>query len=206
MRQAITIRAIVAVVIAVFVVGAWLTSGQLDFGWLRFFSVAVLLAGIVLSAWDVWLWRLAPAQRIPGVPRCIRGTWKGTLSTLWVDPVKGNRPQPKSVYLVVRQTATLVSVKLLTDESTSVSSLAAVTEADGSYALQYLYFNRPEVRFRERSPMHHGSVVLDVSGCPARRLNGHYWTDRDSKGAFDFIERSRKLADDFTEAAELFKG
>lgn len=206
MKRTVTIRVVAAVVVVVFVVGAWRTSGQLDLGWLRYFSTAVLAASLVFGLWDAWLWRLAPAQRlpIPGIPRCVRGTWRGTLTSLWVNPATGQCPAPKTVYLVVRQTASLVSVKLLTDESTSSSSLASVDLVDGTAVLTYLYLNRPDMRVEHRSRMHHGSTVLDISGRPVRRLKGRYWTDRDSKGELEFTERSNKLADDFGQAAALF--
>jgi hypothetical protein len=96
-------------------------------------------------------------------------------------------------------------VKLLTDESRSTSALANVSEVDGSVLLAYLYLNKPDMRVEHRSRIHHGSAVFDVSGCPARRLKGRYWTDRDSKGELEFVERSNKLADDFAEAAGYFQ-
>ncbi len=52
--------------------------------------------------------------------------------------------------------------------------------------------------------MHHGSTVLDIVGNPAKRLSGRYWTDRDSRGELAFTERSKKIADDYLDAAELF--
>jgi hypothetical protein len=52
--------------------------------------------------------------------------------------------------------------------------------------------------------MHHGSTVLDIAGNPAQRLKGRYWTDRDSKGELTFTERSKKLADDYVGAMDLF--
>lgn len=140
-----------------------------------------------------------------GIPRSLRGTWKGTLTSFWVDPVTGNNPPPKTVYLVVQQTASLVSVKLLTNESKSGSDLAKVSEVYGSFLLTYLYLNKPDMSVEHRSRIHHGSTVFDVSGNPARRLKGRYWTDRDSKGELDFTERNKKkLADDYAEAAEVF--
>lgn len=205
MKQNITIRVIAAIVLLVFVVGTWVQSGQLNFGWLKFFSAAVLVATIVLTLWDLWLWKLGPAQLVPGVPRYIHGTWQGVLTTFWVDPVTGQRPAPKTVYLVVRQTATLVSVKLLTNESRSASSLAAVTAIDGTSELTYLYLNRPDARFEDRSRMHHGSTALVLSGQPVKRMKGRYWTDRDTKGELDFTARNKKLVDDFEEAEALFK-
>ncbi|WP_346535614.1 hypothetical protein [Micromonospora sp. DPT] len=205
MKRTITIRVIASVVVVVFVAGAWLTNGQLDLGWMRFFSVAVLVATLVLGLWDIWLWRLSLIQRIPRVPRCIRGTWQGTLTSFWVNPATGKSPPPKTVYLVVHQTATLVSVKLLTDESRSTSALAKVSAVDGASVLTYLYLNRPDMRVEHRSRMHHGSTVLDISGRPAGRMKGRYWTDRDSKGELELTQRYNELADDFAEACGYFE-
>lgn len=206
MKRTVTIRVIVGVVIVVFVIGTWLQDGRPDLAGLKFFSIAVLASTIVFNLWDFWLWRLPFVQWIPGVPRSIRGTWKGTLTSYWVDPSSGKSPEPKIVYLVVQQTSSLVIVKLLTDESRSTSALANVTEVDGSVLLTYLYLNKPDMRVEHRSRIHHGSAVFDVSGNPTRRLKGRYWTDRDSKGELEFGERTKKLADDYAEAAGYFGG
>lgn len=209
MKRTIAIRAIVGAVVLVFVVSAWVQNGKPDWTALKLFSTAVLLCTVMFNLWDFWLWRIPLIQRIPGVgvPRSLRGTWKGTLTSFWVDPATGTVQPPKTVYLVVQQTASLVSVKLMTDESKSTSALAEVSEVDGSIILTYMYLNKPEMRVEHRSRIHHGSTVFDVSGSPARRLKGRYWTDRDSKGELDFAERNKKsLADDYTEAAGLFGG
>ncbi|RNL62703.1 hypothetical protein EFK50_13200 [Nocardioides marmoriginsengisoli] len=190
--------------LGVLLAGTWVTSGRLEIGWLRFFSAGVFIATVVLSAWDLWLWRLPWFQRIPGVPRSVRGTWEGVLTSFWVDPGTGVKVLEKAAFLVVRQTASSVSVRLITDESQSRSSLASVSVPDGSAVLDYLYLNRPKSSVEHRSRMHHGSTVLDISGCPARRLEGRYWTDRDSRGELVFTKRSRRIADDFEEARELF--
>ncbi|MFD8918887.1 hypothetical protein ACFV0Y_13870 [Streptomyces sp. NPDC059569] len=209
MTKTIVIRVIAGMVVAIFMISAWVHDGEPDWSVLKIFSTAVFVCTIIFNIWDFWLWRLPWIQRIPGVgiPRSLRGTWKGTLTSFWVDPETGSNPPSKTVYLVVQQTASLVTVKLMTDESKSASALAEVSEADGSLVLAYMYLNKPDLRVEHRSRIHHGSTVLDVTGNPARRLKGHYWTDRDSKGELVFWERNKKnLADDFTEAAELFVG
>ncbi|MEU3734858.1 hypothetical protein AB0E81_36510 [Streptomyces sp. NPDC033538] len=207
MKKTIAIRVIVGVVVGIFMVSAWVHDGKPDWSTLKLFSTAVFACTVLFNVWDFWLWRLTWIQNIPGVgiPRSLRGTWKGTLTPFWVDPATGSSPSSKTVYLVVQQTASMVSVKLMTDESKSASALANVSEADGSAMLTYMYLNKPDLRVEHRSRIHHGSTVFDVSGNPARRLKGHYWTDRDSKGELDFVQRDKKnLADDFAEAAELF--
>ncbi len=204
MNRTILIRVVAAIVLGVFSIGTWVTSGELDIGWLRFFSAGVLVATVALSAWDLWFWRIPVIQRIPGVPRSVRGTWKGTLTSFWQDPDTDSRVDPKVAYLVIRQTSSLVSVKLLTDESQSSSSLAAVSVPDRTAVLVYLYLNRPSASVENKSRMHHGSTVLDIAGNPPKRLSGRYWTDRDSRGGLAFTERSKKIADDYLDAVELF--
>jgi hypothetical protein len=52
--------------------------------------------------------------------------------------------------------------------------------------------------------MHHGSTSLDITGLPATRLRGRYWTDRESQGELDLTERKRATVDDYDEARALF--
>ena len=204
MKRNVLIRIIVGVVVVVLAVQTWMQNGRLDFGLSKVFSAAVLAATVVLTLRETWLWRLPLAQRIPGTPRCIRGTWRGVLTTFWVNPETGIRPDPKTVYLVVRQSANHTSVKLLTNESRSSSAFAAIKVEDGSHELLYLYLNRPDSRHESRSRMHHGSTSLDLSGNPVMRMKGRYWTDRNTRRELDFNERSSRIADDFDEAASLF--
>lgn len=186
MSRQIIIRVVAAIVVGVFSGGAWIQSGKLDIGWLRHFSAAVFITTVAISTWDLWLWRIPPLQRVPGVPRNIRGTWKGQVYSLWVDPDTGVEREPKCAFLVIRQTASIISARLLTDESQSSSSLAAMSFSDGTALLEFMYLNKPKIQLEDHSRMHHGSTVLQVTGNPAERLEGRYWTDRDSRGSFVF--------------------
>lgn len=55
-----------------------------------------------------------------------------------------------------------------------------------------MYRNTPRAAVRHRSEVHHGSFKLDIGGEPVDRLEGYYWTDRNTMGEFDFDRRSRK--------------
>lgn len=200
----LVIQVVVGAVIAVFMVETWISSHQVELGWLKYFSTAVFAAGLVFSLWESSIWRIPLVQRIPGVPLCIRGIWKGELASFWIDPQTGTRIAPKVAFLVVRQTAGSVSVTLLTDESRSSSSLADIRQVDGLTMLSYMYLNRPDMAVEHRSRMHHGSCVLDVFGSPPARLDGRYWTDRDTRGELNFSEHTKKLADNFEDASRLF--
>ena len=203
-NKRLLVQSIAAVVVLVFTVGIWSTGGVVKPAWLRFFSVSVFIALALLAVWDKWLWRFALVEALRGVPRDISGTWKGTVTSFWTDPATREAAPPKPAFLVVRQTASTISIVLLTDESRSVSSVSAVSEADGMASLDYLYLGTPDSRYEHRSRMHRGSASLNITGRPATRLRGRYWTDRDSKGELDFAARASRIADDYQEAASLF--
>lgn len=74
--------------------------------------------------------------------KCPRNMERGYCLRRGFDLATSKQYLPKDEYLVVRQTASLVSVKLLTDESKSSSSLAAVSIVDSSSVLDSLYLNR----------------------------------------------------------------
>lgn len=204
MNRSVFVKVVAAVVLSVFSLGTWVTSGKLDVTWLEWFSAAVFAATALLAAWDLFLWRLPLIQKVRGVPKNLRGTWKGEIESLWRDQ-SGVAPPPIEAYLVIRQTSTTLNVVLLTEESRSVSTLARVSAPDGTTVLDYLYLNRPRTSVQHRSAMHHGSVVIDVAGTPAHRMTGRYWTDRDSRGELRFDERSTHVADDFKDAKSIFE-
>lgn len=204
MKSKLAVQVVAVVVVAVFAIGIWASGDKVSVGWLKFFSVAVGVAVAVLALWDRWLWKWRWMQGLRRVPRDLSGTWKGRLTSLWVDPETGQQIPEKDAYLVIRQTASSVSVTLLTDESRSKSSLTVVSSLDGDASLDYMYLNQPDPRVEHRSRMHHGSASLHVSGCPATRLKGRYWTDRDTKGELAFTVRHTHHADDYEQAAGLF--
>jgi hypothetical protein len=83
--------------------------------------------------------------------------------------------------------------------------MASLAEDEFGTILIYIYLNRPQVRVEHRSRMHNGSAFLEVSGRPANRLRGRYWTDRDTRGAFSFGQRRADIAEDFEEAMRIFQ-
>lgn len=198
------VQVIVVIVVLVFGFGIWFSGGRVHLQWLRFYSIAVVVATGALGLWDRVLWHLPLIQRVTSVPRDLRGTWRGTLTSYWEDPETGKTPPSKPAYLVVRQTASNVRTELFTDESRSASSLGEVTTRDVEPTLNYVYLNNPDSH-SAKSRIHFGAASFAISGRPARRLKGHYWTDRDSRGELQFTERVKVAADDYTMADGLFR-
>jgi hypothetical protein len=198
------IQIITGIVVSVFAAGILLSGGDIRVEWLRFYSGAVLAVIGALALWEHLLWHTFVGQKFALAPRDLRGTWKGTLHSFWIDPSTQQTAPPKPAYLVVRQKAASITVVLLTDESRSTSSMATITDDGTTASLDYMYLNKPDSRIEHRSRMHHGSSSLDITGRPTTRLRGRYWTNRDSRGEMDFTTRVRVAADDFTQAEVLF--
>ena len=167
------------------------------------------LASLALLAvmwwWDSFLWRSRLAQKLPWVPKDIRGVWKGTLASYWKDPQTDQRIPAKDTYLVIRQTASQVHATLMTDESKSKSSAARLILEGGAVHLNYLYLNQPRLPLRSHSPIHWGATSLAVAGQPrVTSLEGHYWTDRDTKGELTFHARRTAFPETYQDAHVLF--
>ena len=204
MKRRILVHVVAFVVVGVFALGIWSTEGSFQPSWLRFYSAAVLTALLVVALWDYVLWRVPWAQRVPWYHGICEGRGAGRSVRCGRTQPRSSLPRPRTVYLVIRQTAFRTSVLLLTDESRSTSSMAQVSNDGTTVSLDYMYLSFPDSRLEERSRIHHGSTSFVVAGLPATRLRGRYWTNRDSRGELDFSDRVNTLADDFEAAQCLF--
>lgn len=199
---------------ALLLVAAALWGGMLVFEgvavsgrWFRPFSTVVGVVLLLLVAFDLWAWRLRFLQGW-FVPRPdLRGTWRVELHSDWTDPTTNQIVGPIAAYLVVRQTFSTLSLRMLTPESSSELVAAEISKAvDGTYRLAAVYRNEPKLSIRDRSPIHYGAIVLDVQGDPVTDLVGHYWTDRSTRGQLKTIGRDVRLFSSFERAENAIDG
>ena len=66
----------------------------------------------------------------------------------------------------------------------------------------YSFLNEPKLRYRERSPIHMGTGILNIHGSPPTSIDGEYWTSRDSKGEVEFHCQSKKIHTKFEDAQQ----
>lgn len=172
--------------------------------WFHPFSTVVGVLLLLLVAFDLWAWRLRFLQGW-FVPRPdVRGTWRVELRSDWKGPTTNEVVAPIAAYLVVRQTFSTLSLRMLTSESSSELVAAEISKAtDGTYRLAGVYRNEPRLSVRDRSPIHYGAIVLDVQGEPVKDLVGYYWTDRSTRGELRSFGRHASLASSFGEARAL---
>jgi hypothetical protein len=173
--------------------------------WFRPFSTVVGVLLFFLVVFDLWAWRLRFLQGW-FVPRPdIRGTWRIELKSNWTDRAPNSAPKTICAYLIVRQTYSTLSLRMITLESTSELVSAEITRAgDGLYKVAGVYRNEPKLSVRDRSPIHYGAIVLDIHGDPVKSLVGHYWTDRDTRGELISVSHHPAMASSVDVAQSLF--
>ena len=128
------------------------------------------------------------------------------LTSSWIDPATERVRPPKVVYLAIRQTLTTVWVRLLTNESASDQMVGAVKKDPSSedWLLSYTYRNTPKLPLRKTSPEHRGGTFVTIFGEPPARIEGEYWTSRDTKGTLAMDAHLPDIAQSFADAEALF--
>jgi hypothetical protein len=165
------------------------------------YSAVVGAVVLVMTAYDRWLWQWSWLRWLPGTPPVLRGTWRGALTSNYLPPGSTTQMPPIEVFLTVTQTASTLSIGLLTAESKSESLTCTLSPSPpGSWTAWLTYRNQPQLLLQDRSRMHHGSMELNVHDSPPRLLDGSYWTDRGTKGQVQFSSRSPRRHSDFAGA------
>ncbi len=200
MTSRLHISAILLIAAGVWGVALLLAGVPVTAAWFKPFSVVVGAVVLVLSVADKWLWRVRWFRPWLFNMPDLNGTWKVA--------IRRNTPersaQEVEAYMVIRQAFSTISLRLLTPESQSETlSAHVVSRDDGIYSLTAVYRNTPRLQVRERSPVHHGALILDVRGDPPDSLAGQYWTDRLSQGELVLSGRVPKVAHSFEQAAKL---
>lgn len=170
---------------AVWAAVLFFTGLDLDDPVRRALSYLPSAAGLLVVAFDLWLWRIPGVSRITGRPH-LYGTWRVELqpSAHALIPEGGNRgPIPGA--MVVEQTFWTTAVQFYTRDSGSSSVSAAIvnkTDSKQSKWLLFTYTNSARQQHSQRSFQHSGTCRLDVTGTEPNSLSGTYWTDRVTAG------------------------
>lgn len=153
------------------------------------------IAGLLVVAFDLWLWKVPGVSRVTGRPH-LWGTWKVELqpSSQALIPEGGNRGAIAGA-MVIEQTFWTTAVQFYTRESGSSSISAAIvnkTDSKQAKALLFTYSNNARQAHSHRSHQHSGTCRLDVTGTNPRSLSGTYWTDRITAGDMTLTLIDRK--------------
>lgn len=199
------IKAIIYVAVLAWTVVLYVNHEAIKSAWLQSLSTVITIVLYAVMAFDLWLWKI-PLLHGWFVKRpVIDGTWKVEIRSNWKNPATGAGIGPVEGYMVIRQTFSTLSLRLLTEESSSeLVGTEIVCSADGLYCVSGVYRNEPRFQVRERSAIHYGAVWLRIIDEPLMKVIGHYWTDRETAGEMELSHRQKKSFQTFQSARAYY--
>jgi hypothetical protein len=174
------------------------------------FTTVVTVLVLVVYAMEHWLWKLKFLQGVLFDRPDIRGTWKVTIQSSWVNPETNQGIPPISAYAAVTQTASKLEIHLLTPESESCLLAHSIKPSTcaSRFEIAIAYANTPNVSLRGvRSERHVGAAVISTHGAKKYKptaLEADYWTDRKTVGHMEFTERTDEIFSRFVDATSHF--
>lgn len=198
-KPATAVRLTAVVVGATYAGALYLSGVHLQASWEQGLSYLPTAAVLLVTLWDVWLWRQPGVHRLARRP-LLAGTWRATLQPTKEShiPAGGNRG-PIEAYVIINQSYWSITVRQYTHESRSNSKgvLWATEVEGGTKTLTYTYLNNPKQEYESRSQAHLGTAALNVVGDQPQSLDGYYFTDRYTKGdmSLSLFDRSVHHAD-----------
>lgn len=178
---------------------------QLPALWGRVVSAVPLIVFALFALFDKWAWRWWIIPKLVQRP-ILHGTWYGRLNSNWVSPDAEKPEGPYEAFLVVTQTFTTLQISLMTEQSKSRSVIADIVKNTADdFSVFYHYGNTPRVDVRDGSPIHMGGVSFEVFDVRPSKLEGEYWTSRNSGGSMTFDHISNKRIGSFNDGKKLLK-
>ncbi len=132
------------------------------------------------------------------------GTWRAILHSTYEED--GVRVSPKEVFVVIRQSMSTMTFRLYSDRAKSHSLAESIfRERTDMYALSVSYQSDPSIDQRNgESEIHYGAALFTHIADEPARLEGHYFTDRNTAGSLKLIERKNVYPSSYGEAREHF--
>lgn len=198
------VSSFIALTISVWLLALWLQGMPvLSWDFVKPFSTVVgcIMLFVIIFNKYMWSWKIFKGWYVKRPD--LRGTWKVELQSNWQDPETGETIPPTYGYAVIRQSLTFLSLRLLTKESKSILVAHSIEqqEYDELFKLVGVYRNEPRIELQGvKSEIHHGSFSLEIHGLPVEELEGHYWTDRATRGGMKLSGRVSKLYSTYDQA------
>lgn len=183
--------------------------GGADLGWalLKPYGLVVSVVGLIALVFETFLWRL-PIIRSMLVKRpSLIGTWRATLESNFKQP--DGAQTIKTVYVVITQTLTSISVRMFTDKAHSRSLAESIrpSPTDSLFELSIAYQSIPDIDHRSSvggGSIHFGALLIPNISYSPKQISGHYWTDRRTEGKLTLEERRPQLVSSYREAQQIF--
>lgn len=208
MLSRLHISSFIGLTIAVWLLALWIQGMPvLDAEFLRPFGIVVGTISFVVVMFSkyAWSWKIFKGWYVNRPD--LRGTWKVELKSNWIDPETNESIPPIIGYAMIRQSLTALSIRLKTKESRSKLIAHSIEkEDDGLFRVAAIYRNEPKIELQGgSSEIHHGSFSLEIHGDPVSLMEGHYWTDRGTKGSMKLTNHRNELCDTYEQAASSYE-
>lgn len=151
--------------------------GSFLYGVYGYAGEAVLLTSAFMALFNEWLWKIRPFNSFAKTP-ALCSHYKGSL-------VSDYDNKEREAELFVTQTFLQVSIRMKTGESSSRSLSCEIKNINDSVYLLYNYQNDPHGEIQDRSPIHYGTAMFDLTG-GTNNLEGNYYTGRNTRGSMKF--------------------
>jgi hypothetical protein len=147
-------------------------------------SINIIL-WMIFIAW-AWKFKIFYPWLVP-FPN-LSGDWEGTIKSNW----KEKELEPIPIEVSITQNFFNVQVRIKTKESRSYSIGASfdIDNERGFQQLFYTYLNTPKAGVKERSEMHYGSTILNFDGFKVTKMDGDYWTNRETTGEITLTKKN----------------
>lgn len=143
-----------------------------------------IIIWMIFIAW-AWKWKIFYPWLVP-FPN-LSGNWEGTIKSNW----KEKELEPIPIDVSITQNFFNIQVRIKTNESRSYSIGASfdIDNERGFQQLFYTYLNTPKAGVRDRSEIHYGSTILNFDGFNVTKMDGEYWTDRETTGEITLTKK-----------------
>lgn len=149
-------------------------------------STTISINLIIWLLFIKWMWKLKIFHHwLVPFPN-LSGKWSGTIKSNW----EGGNSEPIPISVTITQTFFNIQVRINTEESRSYSIGASfdIDKDRGFQQLFYSYLNTPNSGIRDRSQIHYGSTLLNFEGSNVNKMEGEYWTSRETTGEIELFK------------------
>jgi len=201
-----TIKSIIYLTVFVWTGFLYIHGQTLESSYLKPLSTVTSIVIVIGMAFDFYLWRLPGFRWLVKRP-VVDGSWRVELQSNWINPATNEGIPPIEAFMVITQTLSSLSMRLMTPESTSnLVGAEIVCAPDKIYCISGVYHNEPVYSVRYRSEIHYGGLNLQIAEDNETTITGHYWTDRKTAGTMTLTDRTSKKYQSYAAAKAGFSG